>query len=408
MGARFTGQVLALAIGLSPVILALVSWLPQGFEPENRLIRTYAVPVIAMEAVTIIVALLTGLVETIHRIRLPRPAAIAAVLLALVMLGTIPFAPKPGVAMTFTAFWGIHIFFGLSILHLTRRFLTPVDLVRAYAIGFALFCGMFVLLLAQVWDDPAFDWTLDLPAFSHVRIIGHYAAPAAALAAGLMALSRTPWRWALAFAVAGLASALALWTGSRGAMVGIAAALIVGLLFAPPMRRVRAWGGLVAAVALVWLAVSSLPAPSRNMGSARIVAATVQPEKRTTGRIELWVDVAKAVAKRPVFGHGEGQMFYVAWFYDAMHPHNIVLQILLAWGVVGLACIATLALYFARSSIRLVGSGADELVPPFIAMAALAAPSLVDGSLFHVLPVSIFAACTGMIGSGMLRQPAGA
>lgn len=408
MGQRLTGQILVLAIGLAPVVLALLTWSAQGPGPRMFLVKTYAMPVLAVEAAVIIVALVTGLADTIRRVRLPRPAAVAAAALALVMVGTIPFAPVPADAAMFTSFWVIHLLFGLSVMHLAGRFFTPVDLVRSYAIGFALFCGLFLFLLAQVRDDPSFNWNAGLPAFAQVRIVGHYAAPLAGLAAGLMALARTPLRWALAFAVATLACALALWTGSRGALIGVAAALAAGLLFAPPMRRVRAWGGLVAGLALAWLAVSNLPAPAPNMGSARIVASTVQAKDRTTGRAAFWPQVAKAVAERPVFGHGEGQMLYVARVASLRHPHNVVLQVLLAWGVVGLAAIAILAFYFARATLHLVGSGADELVPAFVAMTALAVPSLIDGSLFHVLPVSIFAACAGMIGSEMLRRSDGA
>jgi len=367
--------------------------------------RTFPVPMLAIEVAAIVVALVTGLVETIRRIHLPRPAAVAAAVLAIVMAGTIFFAPVPPVAAMFTAIWAIHIVFALAILHLTGRLFTPADLVRAYAVGFVLFCGLFFFLLAQV-RDPTFDWTADLPAFRHVRIVGHYAAPAAGLAAGMMALSRTPAPWAAAFALATLAFGLAFWTGSRGALIGAAAGVAAGLLFAAPMRRPRAWGGVVAGLVLAWLAVAQLPARGANMGAERIVTSTVRSTNVTTGRTQLWPHVAKAVAKRPIFGHGEGQMLYVAKFADVLHPHNIFLQILLAWGIVGLACVLTLAFYFVRASIRLARSGADELLPAFIAMAALAVPSLVDGSLFHLLPVSIFAACAGMVGSRMQRPPA--
>ena len=400
MGLRW-GQVLALAIGLAPVVLAALTWSPGVPEPWTIPARHYALPVLVMEAVTILAGLATGLVETIRSIRMPRPAAIAAAILAVVMLGTVPFAPVPHVAATYTAIWVIHTFFALSVVHLAGQFFTPSDLVRGYAIGFVLFCGIFFLLLAQV-RDPAFHWNHYLPAFNQIRIVGHYAAPVAALAAGLMALSRTPARWAAAFALATLAFALAFWTGSRGALVGAAAGLFAGLLFAPAMRRTRAWGGFAASLALAWIAVSNFPAPGPNMGAERVVSSTVRSTNVTTGRTTLWPHVANAVAERPVFGHGEGQMPYVAKFYTAFHPHNVILQILLAWGFVGLFCVLTLAFYFLRDSIRLVRSGANELLPPFVAMAALAAPSLIDGSLFHLLPVSIFAACAGMIGSRML------
>jgi O-antigen ligase len=396
------GRGLALAIGLAPVVLAAITWSPGAPEPWTIVARKYALPVLAMEVVAILAALATGLAETIRRIRLPRPAAIAAAVLGLVMAGTVPFAPVPHVAATHTALWVIHAFFALSVLHLAGRAFTVSALAWSYAIGFGLFCLLFFGLLAQV-RDPGFHWNHYLPAFNHIRITGHYAAPAAALATGLMALARTPARWAAAFAVATLALALALWAGSRGALIGAGAGLVAGLLFAPPMRRPRAWGGFAAGLALAWLTMSALPAPGPNMGAERIVAATVRTADATTGRTGLWANVARAVAKRPVFGHGEGQMPYVAKFYTAFHPHNVVLQLLLAWGMVGLTCAVILAFYFAQASIRLVRSGADELLPPFLAMVALAVPALVDGSLFHLLPVSIFAACAGMVGARMPR-----
>lgn len=399
------GWVLVLAIGLAPAVLVPMTWTLHGPVQWMVVVRSYPVPVLAVETMAIVAALATGLVETLRRVRLPRPALVAAALLAMVMVGTVPFAPVPPVAATFTAIWVIHIFFGLSVAHLAGRIFAPLDLVRGYGIGFALFCGLLFVFLVQV-RDPNFNWTFDLPAFSHVRIFGHYAAPVAGLAAGLMALGRTRGQWAAAFALATLALALVLWTGSRGALIGVAAGVGAGLLFAPPVRHLRAWGGIAAALAVAWLSVASLPAPAPTMGSARIVAATVKSGDRTTGRTQLWAHVAKAAAKRPIFGHGEGQMYSVARFADLFHPHNIILQFLLAWGIVGLACAGTLAFYFARESIRLVRAGADELVPPFIAMVALAVPSLVDGSLFHLVPLSIFAACAGLIGSRMLRQPA--
>lgn len=402
MERRVWGQGLALAIGFAPVVLAAMTWSPGVPEAWTIPARNYALPVLVMEVVAILAGLATGLVETIRRIRLPRPAAIAAAVLAIVMVGTVPFAPVPQVAATSTSIWIIHVFFGFSVLHLSDRAFTIPSLIQSYAIGFALFCALFFTLLAQV-RDPEFHWNHYLPGFNHIRIVGHYAAPAAALAAGLMALSRTPARWAAAFGLATLALALAFWTGSRGALIGAAAGLIAGLLFAPAMRRTRAWGGFAASLALAWLAVSALPAPGPNMGAERIVSSTVRSTDMTTGRTQLWAHVVKAVAERPVFGHGEGQMPYVAKFHTAFHPHNVILQVLLAWGVVGLASVVILAFYFTRESIRLVSSGHDELVPPFLAMAALAVPSLIDGSLFHLLPVSIFAACAGVIGSRMLR-----
>ena len=119
-----------MAIGLAPVILAALTWSPADPEPWTIIARTYALPVLVMEVVSILGALASGLVETIRVIRLPRPAAVAATVLALVMMGTVPFAPAPQVAATSTAIWAIHVFFALSVMHLAGRFFTPADLLR--------------------------------------------------------------------------------------------------------------------------------------------------------------------------------------------------------------------------------------------------------------------------------------
>jgi O-antigen ligase len=89
----------------------------------------------------------------------------------------------------------------------------------------------------------------------------------------------------------------------------------------------------------------------------------------------------------------------VAPFGTLGQTHEIFLQILLAWGVVGLACVAILAVWFLKRSLPAVRSSEVDLLSPMLAMFALATMSLFDGSLFHVLPVSIFAGCAGIIAS---------
>ena len=97
MGARRKGQVLALAIGLAPVILVALTWSPRGPEPWMILARSYALPVLVVEIATILTALFTGLVDTIRRIRLPKSAAVAAAVLMVVMVGTGAVRPRsPG------------------------------------------------------------------------------------------------------------------------------------------------------------------------------------------------------------------------------------------------------------------------------------------------------------------------
>jgi O-antigen ligase len=187
------------------------------------------------------------------------------------------------------------------------------------------------------------------------------------------------------------------WTGSRGAIIAIVGALLIGVVVIPAVRRVSVWGGTLLGLLGGALIASQLPAHGPLMGFSRTVMQTVGSGDVSTGRTVLWLNVLGAIRQRPIFGYGENQMATVAPFYGLGQTHNVVLQILLAWGVVGLASVAVLAVWFLLRSLPVVRRDPNELAAPFMAMATLASLAAYDGSLFHVVPVSIFAACAGMI-----------
>jgi O-antigen ligase len=109
--------------------------------------------------------------------------------------------------------------------------------------------------------------------------------------------------------------------------------------------------------------------------------------------------VIAAIEKHPLFGYGEGQMHWVAPFSTMAQPHNSILQVALAWGLVGLVCVAILTIAFAWRAIPAVRHEGGAMVPVFLAMTAIAILSLYDASLYYALPQSIFMASAGMIAS---------
>jgi O-antigen ligase len=220
---------------------------------------------------------------------------------------------------------------------------------------------------------------------------------------GLAATERRPRMLALFFLLVTGGFAFALWTGSRGSVVGVAGAMIVGLLLFPAMRRVAVWAGAAVSLAVGALIASLAPAHGVLMGVGRTVTQTVDSGDISTGRTQLWLNVIGAIEKRPLFGYGANQMSAVAPFGTLGQAHDVILQVLLSWGATGLVCVAVLTIWFLVRSLPVVSRDAPELLPPFMAMLALATMATFDGSLFHVLPVSIFAACAGMIAS---RWPA--
>jgi O-antigen ligase len=126
----------------------------------------------------------------------------------------------------------------------------------------------------------------------------------------------------------------------------------------------------------------------------------------TTGRTTIWKGVIGAIRERPLFGYGEGQMHTVAPYATTVQPHESILQIVLAWGLVGLACVVILALAWAVRAVPAIRREQGALVPAFMGMTAVAILSLYDGALYYALPISMFIACGALIASRWNGTPA--
>lgn len=404
----FARHVVPYAIGLAPALLVALTWAPSGeMSRLQGLVRGYSLPVVAAELFAILVALREGLLRSILRWRWPRPVAAAIAVLLLVALGSLFTAPVRSVAATLTLYWIVHLLFALSIAQLCGRVFTVRDLFTAFLAGFALFVAEFFLFLSQIPDWARFDWTYGFMAFSHIRHAGYYLAAMAALGMGAMALARNRGEWAWAWASAAAAFAIALWTGSRGAALAVGGALAAGVLLVPAMRALKSWLGalsaMAAALAVVWVAPA---APSAMMGLTHAVQQTTSGNV-SNGRTTIWRNVIEAIGKRPLLGYGEGQMHWVAPFSTMAQPHDFPLQVALAWGLVGLACVAVIAAAYAARALPAARAPGGALAPPFMAMTAIAILSLYDASLYYALPQSIFMACAGAVAAGWSVRRAG-
>lgn len=406
MGVRVQRFLIPLLVGMAPVILFLLNWEAESMDLFARQLRNYTAPVLIAELFVFAIALREGMIKSWDELRPPKLAMIALAILIAVAVGTsIFYPPAPQAATTRTAFWLIHLLFGFSVTFLCGRIFDAADLIGGYLLGFAVFAVTFAVFAAGAIHRPI-DWTWDLPSFLHLRHLGIYATPMIAFCIGLMATTRRQAIWAIAWLLAVVGFALALWTGSRGPVVAIGGAMVAAALASPEMRRPALWIGVIASLAIAALIVAWLPVPAPHLGVARTITATTETADMTTGRTQLWWLVMQAIEQRPIFGFGEGQMKAVAHFGRMAQPHNLFLQILLAWGIVGLICSLVLSFYFVRMAIPVIRRNAALALSPILAMLALLALSMLDAALYHILPLSIFAACAGMIAASRKVDPA--
>jgi len=398
MGGKFERYFVPAVIGFAPFIMLLLTWAPDGKSPIQGLLLGLYLPIVAMELFVTGVALREGMVASMRRSAWPRLPTLALILLVMIAVVTAITAPNPGAARIWTSFWLVHLMFGFAVAHLCAKAMGRRDLVNAYLAGFATFMMGAALFAAQV-TNPAFDWVHSWPAVTHIRHFGYYAAAMIGLCIGLAATERRRSRLAMLFAFATASFTFALWTGSRGTVIAVVGALLIGLVLVPAIRRLVVWVGTLLSLILGTAFASLLPAWGPLMGVGRTVSQTVDSGDVSTGRTQIWLGAIEAIKRRPIFGYGENQMSTVAPFGTIGQTHEIVLQILLAWGVAGLVCAAIVAVWFLSKALPGVRRAEEDMLPPFMAMVALAVLSTFDGALYHVIPVSIFAACAGMIAS---------
>ncbi|HET7316596.1 MAG TPA: O-antigen ligase family protein [Sphingomicrobium sp.] len=404
MGGKADRYFVPALVGFAPAVLALLTWAPYGLSPVQGLIRIDALPVFVVELVAFAIAWREGLLRWLRDHPPPRLAIAAiAVLVAISVATSLLVSPAEFAAVRWTVHWIVHLLFGFSIAFLCRRGLRVSDFTICFLAGYLLFVLIFLAFVLYSWTLPI-DWAFDLPLSTHVRHIGIYSAAMTGVAIGAMAVARGRRAWGFAFVCATIGFAVGLWTGSRGMVVSVAGATLAGVVLVPEIRNAKAWAGAGLGLVIAIAAVAWLPVPNgKMMGISRTVTATTEHEV-TTGRLQIWDNVVHAIGQKPAFGYGPGQMGAVAPFGRMGQPHNIVLQVALDWGLVGLACVLVLAVFYLRRAIPAVHRNGAVLACPLLAMLSIFLLSMIDAALFHVLPVAIFAACAGMIAANWQPQ----
>jgi O-antigen ligase len=253
--------------------------------------------------------------------------------------------------------------------------------VRANLTGFLLFFALLVAFVATT-EQTDTERVFGLPAFGHVRWFGYYAA-------GMIGLCAAGFLRGTGFAIlaATVAFALAFWTGSRGAVVAALVGLLACTILFQQFRSLRAWLlfalSIVAGLALSFVLDALVPIGAFGPDS--------MARYTSSGRIELWKDTLESIQMRPWLGWGDGQFRWSGGTGQTVaQPHNVVLQVLYAWGLIGGLLCAALAVWVVS---RLVKARAVEAAPFQCAALILGAYSLFDGALHYVQSTSLFALC---------------
>jgi O-antigen ligase len=188
-------------------------------------------------------------------------------------------------------------------------------------------------------------------------------------------------------------------TASRGAMLGL---LVILLVYVVQFRRLRTAFAVVL-VASIGFALAPESVQERMLQGTQtrysIVEAAKGPgDEVTSGRIDIWRQLAPEVLRSPVIGRG---LFSTQWSeyartggYWASHPHSMYLGILMDTGIVGLVVMFLFYRYLWRGFRRL---GRDERLSPVMRGYFLGGAAGLAGYLVFGVPNGFFHPSTDQI-----------
>ncbi len=299
-------------------------------------------------------------------------------------------APQPAMGVLTVAVWGLLF---VAALRLARRNLAHGVLraliwsgVAAAAVGIAQYLNLWLVTFEVLQHGRATS------VFGSSIVFGGFLALSAPAAVAYSLHLRDGWEQrAVLVGVFVIAVGLAA-SGTRGAWIAAAgaSALVVVLsmvLSGAAIRRRVALRALALGLVLVSAAAAAAVMPAGTTGTITERAATIGlREPSLAARSLIWKTVSSAALQRPWLGWGPDTTFYVmprfqppAWQKVFLNggttssAHNLELQILIEYGLIGLAAFLLLLATCARHMVRaLRTAGGGERVLQIALVGSLA------------------------------------
>jgi O-antigen ligase len=309
---------------------------------------------------------------------------------------SVVFSLYPALSAARQAEWMTHILFGFILWHYLRRNRTAeVYLLWAIPLGFLL-VGLFEVGYWFHLDNPqSHDWCNGTPFFVHIRHFGFYAMTGLIFCctpfiAGSDRFGRS--RHVATVLGMTLCWAFLVWTGGRAA-IGSAVVALAGILMLLPRRDRVSFAviGIASATVGAWVA-TFFEVQSFCTGVQSMADRTFGPSF-LTGRMEIWRSaLAPMKGFRWLVGLGPDTYAFMPEKGWVNHPHSILVQFIVDWGVIGaVSMLVLLGLMFWTGYARLTANvDVNRRTLRVVAMATIGAylvHSLVDGLFYHPQPL---------------------
>ncbi len=296
--------------------------------------------------------------------------------------------------------WTVHIMFGACLWHflkhnrsMTRRVLTLAML------GAVLSC----LIVFKAWLDEAnpelVTWRRYLPLFGHIRHFGYYALGGLVLSHLWVADPRAGrYRVLWSVVIGSVLWGALIWTGGRAAMVSALLGVAVIAILSPTRRwAVAGTNALALPIGSVLAAITAAGRP--ELGWRRILLRLDPASQLSFGsnRTRFWELAFENFRESPILGLGPDAYRFLQPKIFGSHPHNVILQFLTDYGVVGSVLFGVLFLLCVVAALGHIRDRMDDLrgerVVAIALIVAFSAHALLDGTFYHAVPLMLIVLC---------------
>jgi O-antigen ligase len=383
-------------IAALPVFQTLMTWDFDGrLSPQAFAMRHFSIPAVIGELVVFYLAARAGLTIQAVFASLTKPVLVLLTIWAVFALIALIADSSGLVNASFILLrYTLHGFCLASLVFLlskAERF-DKVTWLEAISIGGLAYAALLALFCVLVPDPDNFPWILRIPSATNIRHIANLIGIMAIAPIALLLSKDVGHKWLYWVAVT-LIMTFTLWTGSRSTIIGLLLGLAAGTIFTYGFSNMRnACAALFALVTGILLSLP-LPMPDTVFGLFRMINTTVAAGgDPSSGRAEIWGFTVKEIMKSPLIGHGSGRFtenMHRLYAIDLNHPHNVILQYVYDWGVVGgvigLVLLALLGYHIWRSHQQ-------DPTMRFVAIAAfvmMCSTAMIDSMLVYPLPIII-------------------
>jgi len=277
-------------------------------------------------------------------------------------------------------------------------------------IGFLLVCAGLVFYWNILPDPYEYDWMTMTPYFINIRHFSHYCTAIVILGtAFLLGGSKRHLVISGSFLLLSICWAFLFWSGSR-AGIGSAALGLLGVGIFSENKKRRIFVVTILSCLAGYLLSETIASENYALGLVNAVKRT-DINNLLPGRIELWMFSLKWVKPSFLLGMGaDAFRFLPNDNFIVDHPHNIVIQFVLDWGILG-ACIFVLLQYrLMKIGVRTLLKGDNGWlkgikVSCFSWIVVSLIFGLVDGIYYFAIPMTLTAYCFAMIFLGRENDP---